>query len=144
MYFWAVVTKCFKIAKMREPVVVLKIQFMLKYRVGHSSLSEARLIFLGFFFTKGVEQGPSMLGEEHSLYSFVLATLTVTLMKRFLTILTYLLLCLQMPFNQVTGFLSTAEWSSLFQILVFHVCNFFSLKGNFIFLISCTVLPECH
>lgn len=39
-----------------------------------------------------------------------------------------------MPFNQVTGYFSTAESRFIFHIVAFRVCNFFSLKGNFNFL----------
>lgn len=55
-------------------------------------------------------------------------------MKIFLPSLTHLVLCFEMPFNQVTGYFSTAESRSIFHIVAFRVCNFFSLKGNFNFL----------
>ena len=58
--------KCFKIEKMRETVIILKIQFMLKYRIVHSRYSVACLIFSGVFaLPKGVEQSPFVLGKEH-------------------------------------------------------------------------------
>lgn len=59
MYFWAVVIKCFKIEKMRETVIILKIQFMLKCGIVHSSYSVACVIFGGIFaLPKGMEQSP--------------------------------------------------------------------------------------
>lgn len=65
MYFWAVVVKCFKMEKMRETVIILKIQFMLKNRIVHSVCSVGCLIFSGVFaLPKGVEQSPFVLGEE--------------------------------------------------------------------------------
>lgn len=66
MYFWAVVLKCFETEKMRETVIILKIQFVLKYRMVHSSYSVACLIFSGVFaLPKSTEQSPFVSGEEH-------------------------------------------------------------------------------
>lgn len=136
MYFWAVVLKCFKIEKMRETVITLKIQFVLKYRMVHSSYSVAVWFSVGFLlYQKAWNRAHLLQGKNTNLYSFILATFTVvTIMKIFLTFLTYLVLCFQMPFNQVTGYFSTAESRSIFHRVAFHVCNFFSLKGNFNFL----------
>lgn len=65
MYFRAVVLKCFKIEKMRETVIILKIQFVLKYRMVHSNYSVACLIFSGVFaLPKSMEQSPFVAGEE--------------------------------------------------------------------------------
>lgn len=120
---------------MRETVIILKIQFVLKYRMVHSSYSVACLIFSGvLLYQKAWNRARLLQGKNMYLYSFILATLTVTIMKGFLTFLTHLVLCFQMPFNQVTGYFSTAESRSIFHIVAFHVCNFFSLKGNFNFL----------
>lgn len=66
MYFWAVVLKCFKIEKMRETVITLKIQFVLKYRMVHSSYSAACLIFSGVFaLPKSMQQSPFVAEQEH-------------------------------------------------------------------------------
>lgn len=57
---------CFKIEKMRETVIILKIQVMVKYRIVHASYSVACLIFSGAFaLPKDMEQSPFVLGEEH-------------------------------------------------------------------------------
>lgn len=76
MYFWAVVLKCFKIEKMRETVIIFKIQFVLKYRMVHSSYSVASLIFSGVFaLPKGMNRAHLLQGKNMYLYSFILATL---------------------------------------------------------------------
>lgn len=139
MYFWAVVLECFKTEKMRETVIVLKIQIMLKYRMVHSSFSVACLIFSGVFaLPKSMEQSPFVAGEEHvSLFLHsrnFKCNYNEKEMVWFLTFLTHLVLCFQMPFNQVACYFSIAESRSIFHIVAFHVCNFFSLKGNFNFL----------
>lgn len=65
MYFWAVVLKCLKIEKMRETVIILKIEFVLKYRMVDSSYSVACLIFTGVSaLPKSMEQNPFVAGEE--------------------------------------------------------------------------------
>lgn len=98
---------------MRETVIILKIQFMLKYRIAHPGYSAVWLILVGLFFTDKYRTEPCICFEGKNMYpdfySFILANLIVTIIKIFPTFLMYLILCLQMPFNKVIGFLSTAE-----------------------------------
>lgn len=63
---------------MGETVIILKIQFVLKYRMEHSSYSVACLIFSGVFAVpKSMGQSPFVAGKNMYIYSFILAILTV-------------------------------------------------------------------